>query len=139
MEEYVANEAVVTSFGKAGKRTARVDRKAVILDPGDLLVYTVTARGAVPVFGFSCRHREIRSAASIPGHPRERYEWQFAPDSSDDVVMLLLSSIAVVKYSVQIDRISTAGALIEHVRDVDYESQDPEDTAEDHVSVLRRS
>jgi hypothetical protein len=110
---------------------------AVVLDPGDLLVYTVIARGAMPVFGFSCRHEAILSAATIAGHPCEKYEWEFTPDSNDDAVVLLLSAIAVVKYSVKIDRISTAGALIEHVRDVDYESQDPEDTAEDNLAVLR--
>jgi len=139
MEGDVANGATVTSFEKAGTRTVRVDRRSVILEPGELLVYTVIARGAMPVFGFSCRDKEILSAASIAGHPREKYQWEFDPDSNDDVVMLLLSFIAVVKYSVQIDRISSAGLLIETVRDVDYESQDPDDTAEDSLGVRRRS
>jgi hypothetical protein len=135
----VAANVTVTSFGVAGKRTARIDRRAVVLDPTDLLVYTVIARGATPVFGFSCRHKAILSAESIPGHPREKYQWDVEPDSNDDVLVLLMSAIAVVKYSVQIDRISAAGALIETVRDVDYESQDPDDTAEDNLTVLRES
>jgi hypothetical protein len=130
--------AVVTSFGSAGTRTARINKPGVGVGAGDLLVYTVTVSGAAAAFGFGCQHREVLSATTLDGgQPRREYQWEYFPDDPDDSVALLLSFLAAVKYVVRIDRISAAGGLLETVRDADYESQDPQDRVRDDLAVLR--
>ena len=127
--------AAVTPFGKAGKRTARIDRLAVELQADDLLTYSLTATGARPAFGFGCAHRPI-TAATMFGPPQANYQWDYTADAREDVVVLQLSFIAATKYTLRIDRIS--GQSIETLRDVDYESQHPEDTARDSLPVDSR-
>jgi hypothetical protein len=137
-EALVADDPIVTSFGTSGKRTVRRNKRAVILESDELLVYTLIARGSTPAFGFACRHEPILSADTIEGpRPREKYVWEYTPHVADDVLQLLLSFVGILKYSVRIDRLTTDGALVEVVRDVDYESEDPEDTAEDRLTVLQ--
>jgi hypothetical protein len=138
VEGKVADDPIVTSFGNAGRRTARASRGSVTLKGDELLVYTVTVRGANAAFGFACRHRALHSAEDFEGHPRAKYEWDYLPDRDKDLVKLLLTFVGAVTYTVRIDHISQAGALLRTVRDVDYESQDPEDTAEDNLSVFHR-
>jgi hypothetical protein len=58
------------------------------------------------------------------------------PDDPSDVVVLLLSFVPAIRYTVRIDRISISGALVETVRDADYESQDPQDTFPDNLTVF---
>jgi hypothetical protein len=139
VEGEVADNPIVTSFGNAGTRTARVNTGSVTLKGDELLVYSVTVKGANPAFGFACRHLALHSAEDFEGHPRAKYEWDYSPDRDRDRLMLLLSFVGAVRYTVRIDHISQAGALLKTVRDVDYESQDPEDTAEDNLSVFHRA
>jgi hypothetical protein len=127
--------ATVTPFGKAGRRTARIDRPAVGLQAGELLTFTLTAAGARPAFGFACAHREILSADMVPGHPKADYQWEFTADHRTDVVVLQLAFVAATKYTLRIDRLSAAGQLLDTLRDVDYESQHAEDTARDSLPV----
>lgn len=128
----------VTSFATSGSRTIRVDKGSVILEPGELLVYMVTAAGAEAAFGFACAHRAILSAEDCEGHPTDEYQWEFTPDAKRDVLKLVLTFAAILVYTVRIDRISAGGALVETIRDVDYEAEDSTDTAEDTLSVFRR-
>ena len=139
VEAEVAENPIVTPFGNVGTRTARVTKGSVTLTGDELLVYTVTVRGANPAFGVACRHRALHSAEDFEGHPRAKYEWDYIPDRDRDLLKLLLLFVGAVKYTVRIDHISQAGALIRTVRDVDYESQDPQDTAEDNLSVFHRA
>jgi hypothetical protein len=134
----MANGEVVTPFGKAGTRTARINRPLARMSADDLLVYTVTVEGAAATFGFGCRHRQILSADTLDGgQPTGQYQWEYEPDDPDDALALLLSFVAAVKYTVQIDRISRAGALLEIARDADYASQDPTDRFTDKLAVIR--
>jgi hypothetical protein len=129
--------ASVTPFGKAGKRTSRIDRLAVELQADDLLAFTLTATGARPAFGFGCAHRQIISAGMF-GPPQANYQWEYTADDRSDVVVLQLSFIAVTKYTLRIDRVSAGGQTLETLRDVDYESQHPEDIARDSLPVDSR-
>ncbi len=134
----MADGPVVTPFGKAGTRTARINKPLVRMVIGDLLVYTVTVEGAAAAFGFGCRHREVLSADTLNGgQPTAEYQWEFEPDDPDDTLALLLSFLPAVKYTVQIDRISAAGALLETARDADYASPDPTDTVTDKLAVIQ--
>lgn len=134
----MANGPTVTSFGNAGTRTARIDTPAVGAGSGDLIVYSVAVSGADAAFGFGCQHREVLSARDIDGgQPRAHYQWKYTPDDPNDMLVLLLSFAPAIKYTVRIERMSPAGALLESIRDVDYESQDPLDRATDSLTIIR--
>lgn len=130
------------SFGNAGKRTVRTskDGVGVSLTNGEHLNYKLTALGAVPVFNLSCEHRTLFSETDF-GPPKMNYEreWPKAPsekDSDDDVYVFSLSFFKATKYTLVVERHDATHKVLEVLKDIDYESDDPADAFRETLRVF---
>lgn len=130
------------SFGNAGKRTVRVskDGVGVSLTNGEHLNYKLTALGAVPVFNLSCEHRTLFSETDF-GPPKMNYEreWPQAPaekDSDDDVYVFSISFLKATKYTLVVARHDKDHKVLEVLKDIDYQSNDPADAFREPLRVF---
>lgn len=130
------------SFGNAGKRTVRtsIDGVGVNLTKGEHLNYKLTALGAVPVFNLSCEHRTLFSETDF-GPPKMNYEreWPKDPkekDADDDVYVFSLSFLKTTNYTLVVERHDAAHKVLEVLKDIDYESNDPADAFREGLRVF---
>lgn len=137
-------EINMSDFGIAGKRTVRVYKGAVIVSfsAGDFLSFRLTAKGAEPIFTFACMHRALLSEHQFEGHPKQVYEWRWGQnpdeevDADDDMYGVAMSFITAIKYTLLVEHRRKDGGLIKIVKDIDYESQAPQDNFTETLEVL---
>jgi hypothetical protein len=134
----------MADFGVAGKRTVRVYKGAVIVrfSQGEFLSFRLTAQGAEPIFTFACMHHALRSEHQFEGHPKQVYEWNWGRnpgqeiDADDDMYGVAMSFITAIKYTLLVEHRQQNGGLIKVLKDIDYESQAPQDNFTETLEVL---
>ncbi|HEV2177889.1 MAG TPA: hypothetical protein VGW33_11925 [Terriglobia bacterium] len=132
----------MADFGNAGKITIRRNAAATQIDQAanESLHYKLTALGAEPEFAFSCQHRQILSSKTWSS-PQMIYEWDLGKkpgdfDATDDVYVVAMSFARITKYTLQVEHRNQFGSVIEVLKDIDYESQDPNDSYNDSLRVF---
>lgn len=134
----------MADFGKAGKRTVRVYKGAVIVrfSEGEFLSYKLTVKGAEPIFTFACMHRALLSEHQFEGHPKQVYEWNWGRnpdqeiDAEDDMYGVAMTFITAIKYTLLVEQRRQDGSVVKVLKDIDYESQAPEDNFTEPLEVL---
>jgi hypothetical protein len=121
-------------------------KNAVVVDHvnGEHLHYRVEVEGGNPQFAFGCAHRQIKSAAGFPGHPKAVYEWDYlqnpgecdAAKNDGDVYGLSMLFIAASKYQITIEHRRQDGSVKEVLSDLVCESDDPEGVARRGLEVF---
>jgi hypothetical protein len=131
-------------FGVAGKLTIREFDGAVKVrvSQGEYLFFRLTTQGAEPIFTFACQHKARVSEHQFPGHPKKVYEWTWSKsgDESDlknDVYAITMSFIAAIRYTLLVEHRDSSDALIDLLKDIDYESTHPTDNFTETLRVLR--
>lgn len=136
-----AASATGPDFGKAGKFTARTDeiQTAVHTSQGEFLSYTLTVKGAKPVFTFSCEHRKWLTNDDL-GTPSAKYEWPHFQktadeDAPDDVYGVAMSFLAApMSYTLVVNKLDKDNNVVQKLKDIDVESTNSSDF---FVSTLR--
>lgn len=130
----------MADFGTAGKCRVHVreDRCVVDTTAGQGIACTLEVRGALPLFTFGCAHNE--TLASPQGPPSSRYDWstfdtENSRASDDAHVLTLRFSGGAVWYRFRMDLVDARKATIATVKDVEYESTEPGDVAEETIRV----
>jgi hypothetical protein len=137
-------------FGNAGEITIRVHDIAttVKLPEGEYLHYELTVEGAEPIFTFACKHKARLSEHDFVDHPKQIYKWTWGradslddlpnepEDSFDDVYVVTMSFITAVKYTLVVEQRDANDDVIQTLKDIDYESQDPVDTFTESLRVF---
>ncbi len=133
----------MADFGNAGKRTARQQLGSVQVNrtAGEYLSYKLTVEGATPIFSFACEHRSLRSEKDFPGHPMREYEWLWGKDDADsdaddDVYVVGMSFLTATKYTLRVEHRRDDDSVIKLLKDIDYESQDPNDNFKETLRVF---
>jgi hypothetical protein len=130
----------MADFGNAGKRTVRESEAACIIDgaAGETIVCTLDVRGALPLFTFACTHDG--ALVSPSGPPVSRYQWTTYDEANsrlkgDTHVLTLRFSGGAVWYRFRMEVFDGNMALVKTVKDVEYETADPEDVAEEPIRL----
>ena len=133
----------MADFGNAGKITIRRNAAAAQIDLGakESLHYKLTALGDKPQFAFSCKHRAAILSSDTFGPPVMVYEWDLGKkpgdfDATDDVYVVAMWFARITKYTLRVEHRNQAGSVIEVLKDIDYESQDPNDSYDDSLRVF---
>ncbi len=140
----------MADFGKAGKLTFRTHDVAVVvsLTNKEYLYYKLTVEGAVPIFTFACIHTPRLSEHQFAGHPKKVYEWTWCrptagagtpnedSDAPDDMYVVAMSFITAIKYTLLVEHRDQNNNVIRRVKDIDYESQAPEDNYTETLRVF---
>lgn len=133
----------MADFGNAGKRTVHESEAACIVDgtAGESIVCTLDVRGAVPLFTFACTHDP--ALVSPEGPPVSRYQWSKydEPNSrqkGDMHVLTLRFSGGAVWYRFRMELFDINMVLLKTVKDVEYETADPADVAEEPIRLRTR-
>lgn len=140
----------MADFGKAGKVTIRHHDVAALVNftKNEYLFYKLTVQGAEPIFTFACMHGSRMSEHQFAGHPKQVYEWTWRrssplpnvsnhpSDAPDDMYVVAMSFIAAVKYTLLVEQRDSADNLIRTLKDVDYESQAPQDNFTETLRVF---
>ena len=128
-------------FGIAGKLTIREYDSGikVRVSSGEYLYFRLTAQGAEPIFTFACKHKARLSEHQFDGHPKKVYEWTWSKgaDESDnpkDMYAVGMSFIAALRYTLLVEHRAQDDSLIDLVKDIDYESNQP---ADNYTETLR--
>jgi hypothetical protein len=138
------------SFGNAGKLTIRTHDVAALvkLSVGEYIHYKLTVQGAEPIFTFACKHKARLSENEFAGHPKQVYEWTWSRaaslgqlpneinDASDDMYVVTLAFITAIKYTLKVEQRNSSDGVIRTLKDIDYESQDPQDTFTEILRVF---
>jgi hypothetical protein len=108
---------------------------------GEYLYFKVTVKGAEPIFTFACKHRARRSAQQFSGHPKGEYEWTWShnnneSDAADDMYVVGMLFITAIKYTLLVEHRSQDDQLINKLKDIDYESQEPSDSFTEALRVF---
>lgn len=125
------------------ERTALSD---ITVGDGHKLAYTLTAKGAVPMFVFVCTHGEILDAKQFP--ISATYEWTLckkgtpanAPtvipaDASKDTYGLRLYFTGATEYVLVVNEIDGSGKKVRTIKDITYSSQVPTDVYQEDLTV----
>lgn len=139
-------------FGSTGTITVRVSVPAVQVNisNGEYLFYQLTVSGAFPIFAFACTHETRLAADDFEGHPKATYEWTWskpapnaddipnveADDNSDETYVVVMHFAAAIKYTLLVDHRDRNDNLIETLKDIDFESQAPEDNFPEGLHVF---
>lgn len=130
----------MADFGTAGKRTVRASEVAatVNLTNGECLICTLDVTGAVPLFTFSCTHHAAIQTAAGP--PSSRYQWSVYDEansrtSGDVHVLMLQFSGGAFSYRYRMELFDQNMALLRTLKDVDYETADPSDVANEPIRL----
>jgi hypothetical protein len=129
----------MSDFGKAGKMTIRENDNAVMVNisKGEYLYYKLTVEGAIPIFTFACTDKPRFSADH--NHPHKVYEWTWCKDSDDsdspdDLYGVAMLFMTAIKYTLVVEHLDKSKNIINTLKDIDYESQEPSDN---FTEVLR--
>lgn len=130
----------MAEFGSAGKRTVHKNEAACLVDStaGEGIACVLDVRGALPLFTFGCAHAE--TLASPQGPPSSRYEWstydrENSRGSDDLHVLTLRFSGGAVWYRFRMDLVDASSVPITTVKDIEYESTEAGDVAEETIRV----
>ena len=133
----------MADFGNAGRRTVHESEAACIVNgtAGEGIACTLDVRGALPLFTFACTHHG--ALVSPEGPPASKYEWTtYDLDNSrergDMHVLSLRFSGGAVWYRFRMDLVDPNGVSIRTLKDVEYESVDPTDVAEEPIRLRTR-
>ncbi|HEY6189857.1 MAG TPA: hypothetical protein VIW80_19545 [Pyrinomonadaceae bacterium] len=133
----------MADFGTAGKRTVRVFKAAAIVrfKQGEHLHFRLTVQGAEPIFTFGCADRSLLSEHEFAGHPKKVYEWDWGLaagdiDNADDMYGVAMIFLTAVKYTLLLEHRNKDSKLIKVLKDIDYESQAPEDNFTEIIEIL---
>ena len=128
------------SFGNAGTRTVRTNKGAVeVSRQEEYLRYRLTVEGARPIFSLSCEDKTHWDQDSFENHPAAVYEkkWECGEsDKNDDTYVISLAFAAATKYTLTVTRHDASGNELETLKDIDYESSDPEDDFREPLRVI---
>jgi hypothetical protein len=127
-------------FGNAGKRTVHESEAACIVNgaAGEMVLCTLDVRGALPLFTFACTHNG--ALASPSGPPSSKYQWSTYDEANsrergDMHVLTLRFSGGAVWYRFRMELFDTNMVLLKTLKDVEYESVDPTDVAEEPIRL----
>ena len=130
----------MADFGNAGRRTVHESEAACIVDSaaGQGIACTLDVRGALPLFTFACTHD--RALVSPTGAPSSKYEWSTYDQansraSGDTHVLTLRFSGGAVWYRFRMDLVDANRVRLKALKDVEYESLDPTDVAEEPIRL----
>lgn len=130
-------------FGVAGKITVREFDGAVKVrvGQGEHLFFRLTVQGAEPIFTFACKHKARLSEHEFPGHPKKVYEWTWSrsadeSDASDDMYGVAMTFLTAIRYTLLVEHRDAQGTLINLLKDIDYESQHPQDNFTETLRVF---
>lgn len=130
----------MADFGNAGTRTVHQNDPACIVDAtaGEGIACVLDVRGALPLFTFVCAHRT--ALASPSGAPASKYEWstydqENSREDDDTHVLTLRFSGGAVWYRFRMDIVDANRVTVRTLKDVEYESLDPTDVAEEPIRV----
>jgi hypothetical protein len=143
-------EKTMPDFGNAGTITVREHDVAALikLSVGEYIHYQLTVQGAEPIFTFACTHSDRLSADNFDGHPKQVYEWTWGrsgslddlpnepADSDDDTYVVSMSFITAIKYTLVAEKRDANDDVMRTLKDIDYESQDPEDSFTEILRVF---
>ncbi len=131
----------MADFGQKGKLTIRADVNAVLVHDGEKIRYTVRVWGAEAIFVFACEHKSRKTARDFPGHPKQEYQWEWNNptdrDADDDTYNVEMSFFTATKYSLRAEHVTSEGALINVLKDLDAESDEPSDKYPSAIEVIR--
>ena len=130
----------MADFGNAGTRTAHKDDGACIVDAtaGEGIACVLDVRGALPLFTFACVHQT--ALVSPGGAPASKYEWstydqEHSRTDDDPHVLTLRFGGGAVWYRFRMDLVDANGVTVRTLKDVEYESIDPTDVAEEPIRL----
>jgi hypothetical protein len=130
----------MADFGNAGKRTVHESEAACIVDgtSGEILLSTLDVRGALGLFTFACTHHG--ALVSPEGPAVSRYQWTAYDEANsrlkgDTHVLTLRFSGGAVWYRFRMELFDADMVLLRTLKDVEYETADPEDVAEEPIRV----
>jgi hypothetical protein len=134
------NEVFETGFGNKGKRTVRAYRTGAKINAanGEFLSFNLKVKGAKAIFTFACMHKSHLTESSFPGYPHiDEFEWTWGKNLgelhhkqqglTDDEYIVRMSFVPAVKYTLVVNHCAQNGDTIRVLKDIDYESQDPND------------
>jgi hypothetical protein len=139
-------------FGNTGTITVRSSVPAVTVNvtDGEYLFYQLTVSGAVPIFVFACKHKSRFAGSDFDGHPKAVYEWTWShpgeisedvpnvtSDGSPDNYGVVMHFAAAIKYTLLVEHRDSEDNLIDTLKDMDFESQAPEDEFSEGLRVVK--
>jgi hypothetical protein len=150
LTEKLREKTTMPDFGNAGKLTVREHDVAALvkLSEGEYIHYQLTVEGAEPIFTFACTHSDRLSADDFDGHPKQVYEWTWGrseslddlpnepTDSADDTYVVSMAFITAIKYTLVAEKRDANDDVMRTLKDIDYESQDPEDSFTETLRVF---
>ena len=126
-------------FGNAGTMIVHASEISgtVDLSAGQSLMCTLDVRGGVPSFTFACTHQNLHTPS---GPPVGRYQWTVFDEQNcrlaDDMHVLALHfSFGVKSYRFRMELFDENMALLRTLKDVEYATTDPEDVANEPISL----
>jgi hypothetical protein len=133
----------MADFGSAGKRTVHESEIAGTVDAtaGEFLVCTLDVKGAVALFAFGCEHTP---AIHTPqGAPVSRYQWSVYDDQNSRIdgdmhVLSLHFNGGATSYRFRMELFDADMALRKTLKDVEYETTDPADVANEPIRLRTR-
>jgi hypothetical protein len=137
------SDPVVVKFGKAGTATVRANEAGATINTsqGEMVVCTVTSMGAgVPTFTVTRDATELHRASKFPGHPKPKYQWILTktdgslPNGKSGFALNL--SFAATQYTYAMEHCDEFGGRIKLLKDIDYESAEPEDAFSEPVLIF---
>jgi hypothetical protein len=138
-------DPVVVKFGKAGSAVVRANEAGATIQTsqGEMIVCTVTSLGAgVPTFTVTRGAAEVHRASSFPGHPKAKYQWILTkadgslPNGKSGFALNL--AFAATQYTYAMEHCDEFGGRIRLLKDIDYESADPEDAFSEPILVFAK-
>ena len=133
----------MADFGNAGRRIVHESEAACILDgaAGETLMCTLNVRGALALFTFACTHDGALFSPSGP--PVSTYQWTTFDEvnsrvTGDTHVLTLRFSGGAIWYRFRMELLDTNKVPLKMLKDVEYESADPADVAEEPIRIRVR-
>ena len=128
----------------AVKRTERTNKSAVKVNllGGEYIDYSLTVSGARGVFALADRKdRPVMKDTDWPApqqtyHKRWPQETPQPPPENGEVYSLAMSFITALKYTYVVNRCQADGKVLQVIKDMDLESQIPQDNASVSLTVF---
>jgi hypothetical protein len=130
----------MADFGSAGKKTVRFSEAGGTINAtkGEFIICTLDVKGAVPLFTFGCSH--IAAIHTSSGPPDSRYQWSVydtvnSKTAGDVHILMMRFSGGAFSYRYRMELFDENMALLKTLKDVDYETTDPADVANDSIRL----